>query len=73
MRAPHMGSTCGGPNEPALSATGPWLSATKGAVILFGWVLFLVLLGAPHVRPMGRTYGGQNEIDLTPIGVELSG
>ena len=45
----------------------------KRAVIFFGWVFFLISLGSPHVRPMGRTCGKPNEIELTPIGVKLNG
>ena len=30
-------------------------------------------VGSPHVRPMGRTRGEPNEIELTPIGVKLNG
>ena len=33
----------------------------------------MISLGAPHVRPMGHTCGEPNEIELTPIGVELNG
>ena len=29
-----------------------------------------LLVGSPHVRPIGRTCGGPNEIELTPFGVE---
>ena len=47
--------------------------ARKRAVIYFGWVFFLISLGSPHVRPMGRTRGEPNEIELTPIGVRLNG
>ena len=41
----------------------------KRAVIFFGWVLFLISLGSPHVRPMGVhcTCGEPSEIELTPI------
>ena len=42
-------------------------------VIFFGWVCFLISLGSPHVRPMGRTCGEPIEIELTAIGVELNG
>ena len=41
--------------------------------MFFGWVFFLISLGSPHVRPMGRTCGEPNEIELTPIGVKLNG
>ena len=43
--------------------------------MFFGWVFFLISLGgqAPHIRPMGRTCGEPNEIELNPIGVELNG
>ena len=47
------------------------------AVILFGRVFFLILLGgqASHVRPVWAlsTCGEPNEIGLTPIGVKLDG
>ena len=29
--------------------------------------------GSQHVRPVGRTYGEPNEIELTPIAVKLNG
>ena len=45
----------------------------KRAVILFGWVFFLISSGSPHVRPMGRTCGEPDEIELTAMGVELNG
>ena len=45
--------------------------------MFFGWEFFLISLGgqAPHVRctPMGRTCGGPDDTELTPIGVELNG
>ena len=51
----------------------------KRAVIFFGWVFFLISSGgqAPHVRctPMWAlsTCGEPDEIELTPVGVELNG
>ena len=47
----------------------------RRVVIFFGWVFFLISVGgqAPHVRPMGRSCGEPNEIELTPIGVKLNG
>ena len=40
--------------------------------MFFGWAFFLISLGSPHVRPVGRTCGEPNEIELTPIGVKLN-
>ena len=45
----------------------------KRAVNFFGWVFFLISSGSPHVRPMGRTCGEPDEIELTAMGVELNG
>ena len=45
----------------------------KRAVIFFGWVFFLISPGSPHVRPMGRTCGEPDEIELAAMGVELNG
>ena len=45
----------------------------KRAVIFFGWVFFLISYGSPHVRPMGRTCGEPDEIELTAMGVKLNG
>ena len=39
----------------------------------FGWVFFLISSGSPHVRPMGRTCGEPDEIELTAMGVKLNG
>ena len=41
----------------------------KRAVKFFGWVFFLISSGSPHVRPMGRTCGEPDEIELTAAGV----
>ena len=38
--------------------------AKKKEGILSGWVFFLISLGSPHVRPIGRTCGEPNEIEL---------
>ena len=45
----------------------------KRAVIFYGWGFFLISSGSPHVRPMGRTCGEPDEIELTPMGVKLNG
>ena len=45
----------------------------KSAVKNFGWVFFLISSGSPHVRPMGRTCGEPDEIELTAMGVKLNG
>ena len=45
----------------------------KRAVKCFGWVFFLISSGSPHVRPMGRTCGEPDEIELTAMGVKLNG
>ena len=45
----------------------------KRAVIFFGWVFFLISPARIHVRPMGRTCGGSNEIELFTIGAKLNG
>ena len=45
----------------------------KRAVKYFGWVFFLISSGSPHVRPMGRTCGEPDEIELTAMGVKLNG
>ena len=45
----------------------------KKSVIFFGWVFFLISSGSPHVRPMGRTCGEPDEIELAPMGVQLHG
>ena len=45
----------------------------KRAVPFFGWVLFFISLGSPHVRLMGRACGEPTGIELTPIGVDLNG
>ena len=52
------------------SGWGGWGTRTrsqKRVVIFFGWVFFLISLGgqAPHVRPMGRTCGELDGIELT--------
>ena len=61
------------------AASSPYLCCTVAvacppprAVIFFEWVFFLISLGgqAPHVRPMGRTCGEPNEIELT-VGIFL--
>ena len=41
------------------------LTWKSGRVMLCGWVFFLLSLGSPHVRRMGRTCGEPNEIELT--------
>ena len=41
--------------------------------MFFGWAFFLISAGSPHVRPMGCTRGGPDEIELTAIGVKLNG
>ena len=33
----------------------------------------MISSGSPHVRPMGRTCGEPDEIELTPMGVRLNG
>ena len=45
----------------------------KRAEMFFGWVFFLISSGSPHVRPMGRTCGEPDEIELTAMGVKLNG
>ena len=57
------------------SGAPPGTCTRKRAVIFFGWALFLISSGSPHVRctPMGRTCGEPDEIGLTPMGVELNG
>ena len=50
-----------------------WRAGRKRAVTFSGRVFFLISVGSPHVRPMGRTCGEPTEIELTPIGVELNG
>ena len=55
-----------------------WRTRTRTRGVMFcGWVFYLISLGgqAPHVlwAHMGRACGGPNEIELTPIGVELKG
>ena len=47
----------------------------KGGDAHFGCVFFLILSGgqAPHVRPVGRTCGEPDEIELAAMGVELNG
>ena len=42
-------------------------------VMFLGWVFIFISAGSPHVRPVGRTWGGPKEIELTPIGVKLYG
>ena len=41
--------------------------------MFLGWVFIFISVGSPHVRPVGRTWGGPKEIELTPIGVKLYG
>ena len=43
----------------------------KRAVKHFGWGFFLISFGSPHVRPMERTCGEPDDIELTPIGGEI--
>ena len=53
---------------------GPGRSARgKEAATFFGWVFLSISLDPPHVHPVGRTCGEPTEIELTPVGVELSG
>ena len=50
-----------------------YLLTAKSGDIFRVLVFFLISSGSPHVRPMGRTRGGPDEIGLTPMGVELNG
>ena len=49
-------------------SNGMYLSTEKSGNIYFGWVFFLISLGSPHARPMGRTCGESDEIGCTPHG-----
>ena len=57
---------------PAAGSDAAYVSR-KRAVICFGWVFFLISLVSPHVRPVGRTCGEPNEIELTTIQLQLNG
>ena len=46
---------------------------TKKSGEIFGWVRFLISLGSPHVRPVGRTCRRAGEVELAPIEAELNG
>ena len=60
--------------EKACLAIAGWNGAAEGrAVIFFGWVFFLISSGSPRVRPMGRTCGEPDEIELTAMEVKLNG
>ena len=57
----------------ALTLAVALLSRSKRYNIFRVGIFLLISLDSPHVRPMGCTCGGPNEIELATVGVVLNG